>query len=212
MRQLDTCDFCDEPPEGVYEVVPAGVADGPRRLALCATCRDTLRSVVDPLLDVASSDGERSEPSEEASGEAASSQAGSESPDVATRESGRETSTDEESSGASESVAADGTSAADVTDPSTDSTTDKAPSSATSETEPAGAETGGTGGTPAERPDGYAQVLRLLQNRDEAIARDDLRTLATNAYDVSERTFERALDAAIEQGDVEETNAGLRTV
>jgi len=55
-------------------------------------------------------------------------------------------------------------------------------------------------------------VIRLLQNREGAMPRADLRSLATNAYDLRERTFEDALEAAVENGDVEETSGGLRTV
>jgi len=51
MRQLDSCDFCGERAEGVFEVVPGSAAGGARRLALCSDCRETLQSVVDPLLD-----------------------------------------------------------------------------------------------------------------------------------------------------------------
>jgi hypothetical protein len=196
MRQLDTCDFCGEQPEGVYEVVPEAIAGGPQRLALCASCRDTLQSVVDPLLDAAErgAGAESSSSASENSGQQsepapASTSNRPEQPDIA-MPSGTESSDDaavEEA--AAEERARD------------DSTTEESSAAESQATE-----------SPARKPDGYAQVLRLLQNRNEAMAREDLHALATNAYDLDSRTFEQAVDAAVENGEVEETADGLRTL
>lgn len=60
MREVRTCDFCGEDATGVYEVVPAS-ADGAvdaRRMLLCDDCRETLASVVDPLLETLESEGD----------------------------------------------------------------------------------------------------------------------------------------------------------
>jgi hypothetical protein len=62
----------------------------------------------------------------------------------------------------------------------------------------------------AKRPPGYAQVLRLVRNRDDALERDALESLASSAYDVSAAEVRQAIDAAVENGDLEETDAGIR--
>jgi hypothetical protein len=193
MRQVDACDFCGDAPDGVFEVVPAALPDGPVRFALCTDCRTTLETVVDPLLaaDQAATESSRSEGAESA----------------------------DRSAGAESGVAAD---------PDTDDAAEAAPNTPTAMREPpdeggadddTAAESGDDGGvtieqqgggTPAERPDGYAQVIRLLENRDGGMPRGDLRALATNAYDLTDRTFEAAVDAAVENGDVAEGADGLR--
>ncbi|MCG1004358.1 MULTISPECIES: hypothetical protein [Halobacterium] len=200
MRQLDTCDFCGGAADGVYEVVPASVAGESRRLALCADCRATLQSVVDPLLDAAAegpdSAPERSEVNDnaEATPERDSSAAESEASDEST-----EDGIVIESQPASESEDADDEDSDKVADDGSedDDTEDSDDSSATQS---------------KRRPSGYAQVIRLLQNRDGAMPREDLRALATNAYDLGGREFENAVEAAVENGDVEESAAGLRTI
>jgi hypothetical protein len=187
MRQLDTCDFCGDAPEGVFEVVPGDIDGGPVRLALCANCRDTLASVTDPLLD-ADTNPETTDTADTAEEQSAS--------DAGDDTTGEPTDSDDDF----EPATAD----ADADDDDTEAAAD------------AGDEEGVTieeqgGGTPARRPDGYAQLLRLLQNRDGAMPRSDLRALATNAYDLTEDTFEAAIEAAVANGDVEETRKGLRT-
>jgi len=187
MRQLDSCDFCGERAEGVFEVVPGSAAGGARRLALCSDCRETLQSVVDPLLD----DAKRTTASSDSQGAA-------DSPDDEPDPRGASDTSDsvpdaepaEETDSVSESV-----------------------SQRDADSEGVTIQSGGSEASPQERrPDGYAQVIRLLQNREGAMPRADLRSLATNAYDLRERTFEDALEAAVENGDVEETSGGLRTV
>jgi hypothetical protein len=206
MRQVDACDFCGDAPDGVFEVVPATVPDGPVRLALCADCRATLETVVDPLLAA-----------DDAGGAAT------------TGESTPDRSRSGDAGAASEPTDADATASSDDDDdaagdaPRTPTamrdSPDETPSSDDSggeDGEPGDDGGGGItieqpgGGAPADRPDGYAQVLRLLENRDGGMPRDDLRALATNAYDLTGRTFETAVDAALENGDVEDAASGLR--
>jgi len=204
MRQVDACDFCGDAPDGVFEVVPAAVPDGPVRLALCADCRTTLETVVDPLLAADASD--------QTAGETATADSRSGGAEPVTR------STDGEPGPASGSVS-DGAADAAPNAPTgmRDSPDQGEPSEDTAGGSPD--ESGDDGGitieqqggdTPAERPDGYAQVLRLLENRNGGMPRGDLRALATNAYDLTDRTFEAAVDAAVENGDVEEGADGLR--
>jgi hypothetical protein len=190
MRQLDTCDFCGDAADGVYEVVPASVAGESRRLALCTDCRATLQSVVDPLLDAAGSPSAAPEPeSESVVAESAERTDDDTQTDAAeSADSTAEPAADDgiviESGSADEPEAAE---TVDVDDADTSSTQSK------------------------RRPSGYAQVIRLLQNRDGAMPRDDLRALATNAYDLGGREFDEVVEAAVENGDLKESPAGLRT-
>lgn len=200
MRQLDSCDFCGDAAEGVFEVVPGSAAGGSRRLALCTSCRETLQSVVDPLLDDADTEnrtspanaGAADSPDDEPDPRGANA-----TPDSASEaEPAHET---ESASATAEETSGDGgtSEAARGSESDGGGVTIQSGSSAT--------------GSSERRPDGYAQVIRLLQNRDGAMPRDDLRALATNAYDLREQTFEEAVDAAVDNGDVEETSSGLRT-
>ncbi len=74
------------------------------------------------------------------------------------------------------------------------------------------AEDGDAAGEPAsaDRPPGYGNVLRLVRNRDESLARDALESLASSAYDMTASEVRQAVDAAIENGDLRETDAGIR--
>lgn len=199
MRQVDACDFCGDAPDGVFEVVPAAVPDGPVRLALCADCRTTLETVVDPLLADA--------------GDATTDESGTtdderEPPEAATHPAAPDASPGTVDSGAADAAeTAPGTPTA-VRDAADRDGADDSPAEQPDDDGITIEQQGG--GTPAERPDGYAQLLRLLENRDGGMARGDLRALATNAYDLTDRTFEAAVDAAVENGDVEETSDGLR--
>ncbi|WP_336035936.1 hypothetical protein [Halobacterium yunchengense] len=198
MRQLDTCDFCGDAAEGVYEVVPASVAGEPKRLALCADCRATLQSVVDPLLAAASATGTATaDASDDASGEDAADTATADSTDAG----------DSTSAESPRDADADGTDSEGVTI----EVGGRDDADAGGDADPAETEGPSAGGSPARRPSGYAQLIRLLQNRDGAMPREDLRALATNAYDLGDAEFEAAVEAAIENGDVEETAGGLRT-
>ena len=223
MRQLDSCDFCGRPAEGVFEVVPASVAGESRRLALCADCRATLQSVVDPLLDAAESNrSARGESagresmggSESTGGESADSESSTGSSvensetDVASHELDA-TPVDEAATAEGESSNDGSTaSASDESAAPDDGVTIDAEGS--SGTERSGSAEESSRGR-ERKPEGYAQVVRLLQNRDGAMPREDLCALATNAYDLDERQFDDAVDAAVENGDVQETGDGLQT-
>jgi len=194
MRQLDTCDFCADAADGVYEVVPASVAGESRRLALCADCRATLQSVVDPLLDAADREATpNSDPEPEP--ESKSGAESGRSDDTNSDDSDASASASDAETGEDGIVIESGSDSAEETADADEGTTD---------------ESGGESGR-ERRPSGYGQVVRLLQNRDGAMPREDLRALATNAYDLGGREFEDAVEAAVENGDVEESPAGLRT-
>jgi len=233
MRQLDTCDFCGAAADGVYEVLPASVAGDPKRLALCTDCRTTLQSVVDPLLDAAESTTTAPDAS---AGSDASTTAGDTDGAASTTAGDSEMDADGETVPDSGTAVDDALDAAGDTDDSVAAAPPDEPDSSPAdhtdgitieaESESVDAETAENGdATAAEgtetrasetartpRPDGYAQIVRLLQNRDGAMPREHLRVLATNAYDIGGRQFEDAVDAAVDNGDVEETADGLRTV
>lgn len=204
MRQLDSCDFCGEPPEGVFEVVPASVAGEARRLALCADCRATLQSVTDPLLDAARGSSDEQSGTEQAATPATRAEAKPPSGDAFAPDTVASTDDGDESG-----------SATTVDDGVTIDANDDAAASSDGTEDPASSDDAADAATDDEsterKPDGYAKVVRLLQNRDGAMARDDLQALATNAYDLSASTFRDAVDAAIENGDLTETSDGLRT-
>ncbi len=186
MHQLDTCDFCGDAADGVYEVVPASVAGESRRLALCTDCRATLQSVVDPLLDAAGS------------------------PPAAAPE--PETEPVQRTDDDIETDAADSASSAVESDADDGIVIESGSGDESGEREAADSDDADTSSTQSKRrPSGYAQVIRLLQNRDGAMPRDDLRALATNAYDLGSREFDEAVEAGVENGDLEESPAGLRT-
>ncbi|CQH61916.1 uncharacterized protein HHUB_3588 [Halobacterium hubeiense] len=189
MRQLDTCDFCADAANGVYEVVPASVAGESRRLALCADCRATLQSVVDPLLDAAGTPAAAPE-----------AESKSETEPESESESDRRDDADADASPSVDSAAESGDDEDGIV----------IESGSRDEQEGGNAENADSG-KPERRPSGYGQVIRLLQNRDGAMPRDDLRALATNAYNLGGREFEDAVEAAVENGDVEESPDGLRT-
>lgn len=212
MRQLDSCDFCGDEPEGVFEVVPASVAGDARRLALCADCRATLQSVVDPLLAAV-------EAGESMGGAQAGADESTETDDASHELDATPTEEPEPE------VSDVSTSPDDGVTIDAGGSSDGEESDATAEPDAAGGSTGlgkssttGNPGTTGEssrrrerKPEGYAKVLRLLQNRDGAMPREDLRALATNAYDLEGRQFEDVVDAAVENGDLQETGDGLQT-
>lgn len=231
MRQLDTCDFCGAAPDGVYEVVPASVAGDPKRLALCADCRDTLQTVVDPLLDAATEQrdsnagrGPRSDspPAESTTQSTPPTHSGTAIDDAIENTGERDADPSDDTAATSDDESA----ATDVAGSGDDGVTIEAGDGSEvadsdgaedgtdgdeTEADAADASEAAAGGSRARRPDGYAQIIRLLQNRDSAMPREDLRALATNAYDLSGREFETAVEAAVDNGDVEETGSGLRT-
>lgn len=72
----------------------------------------------------------------------------------------------------------------------------------------------GDGGAPAE--DGPSltalentKVMRLLQNRAFPVDRAEIRTVAINAYDISESEFDTVIDAAIDRGLIGEENGQI---
>ncbi|WP_232686483.1 hypothetical protein [Halobacterium zhouii] len=202
MRQLDSCDFCGNTPEGVFEVVPASVAGDARRLALCADCRETLESVTEPLLAAA-----------ESAGTADSSPSGTsdatETTDSPTRDGSADATGDQRTGATAADTAGD--QHADAASGESTASEDDAVTIGDAESSHQQRDHGDADEQPERKPPGYAQVVRLLQNRDGAMPRGDLRALATNAYDLGEREVEEAVTAAVDNGDLQETSDGLQT-
>lgn len=219
MRELSACDFCGGEAAGVYEVVPGDIPGvSARRMVLCDGCRDTLADIVDPLLDAGRAGGRAK--AERSSG---SQPAASADEDGRTGELAADTEMDAEAEtepgagpdsepDAAPGPAADPESAAEPeaapsVDPGSESTPDAEPvpeSNAEPDDESAEPER-------VERPAEYGKVVRLVENRDAGIPRDDLEELATSAYGLSHVDVEEAIDFALEQGTFEETSSGLKT-
>jgi len=201
MRQLDRCDFCDGPADGVYEVLPPAVEADERRLVLCADCRDTLATVVEPLLaelgapapspapgDSSAASDVTVAPDDADAGVTAAADAANEDADEA---SNADVANEDATAGGEAEAVADA---------------DDAVSRAAAEV--AADVVGSPGG---ERPQGYATVLRLLRNRPDGMTRADLAELAGSAYDLPERAVEAAVEAGVENGDLEADGDRVRT-
>jgi hypothetical protein len=65
-------------------------------------------------------------------------------------------------------------------------------------------DTGGDGSDADDRPSMSAlentKVMRLLQNREFPVDREEIRAVATNAYDLEESQFDAVVDAAVDRG------------
>ena len=197
MRQLRTCDFCGDEPTGVYEVLPASLAPTEaeqRRVALCADCRETLESVLEPLL--ARPDGAEP-PSNPPARNPSTPATDPERNPVAEPKPARES---EPAPERDASVEPDESEAGDEADADARRSEREAARREVRRTAPRG-----------DRPPGYDKVLRLLQNREGAMKRDDLRALVTNAYGLGDDEFDAVVDAAVENGDLDEGRKGLRT-
>ncbi|MBX0323961.1 hypothetical protein EGH21_13060 [Halomicroarcula sp. F13] len=52
----------------------------------------------------------------------------------------------------------------------------------------------------------YSKVMRLLQNRQLPVDRDEIRAVAVNAYDIEPEEFDAIIDAAVDRGLIAEEN------
>jgi len=180
MRQVRTCDFCGDDATGLYEPLPDSVPDSPR-LLLCDECRDQLGSLIDPL--VAQIEGGTVSSSEDAAGGPPPRDAPTEAPDggaTPDQRTSRETSPAEPEQHASSVVG---------------------------ESRDAGGrsqkERGGT-------PHGYRKVMRLLENRQLPMARDDAEQLAMEAYELEPDEVAKTIDHAVEYGRLREIDGQLK--
>ncbi len=206
MRALERCDFCDDGPARVYEVVPPELEPTPseqRRVALCEGCRIRVERLLEPLLDRLDPGGER--------GSGYGFGTGTESEDGADGGSagdGVDTGRGGESHGTEPETAEEPTergSAGGVTvgyDASGDETADSG----------TGADETADSGTGADDrpPRAYGKLLRLLRNREFPMDRDDVEGLAAGAYDLEREEVEAIVDHAVERGELVEDGRRLR--
>lgn len=203
MRELRSCDFCAAPAAGAYEVVPGDIPGvSSRRMVLCDDCRDTLATVVDPLLDaIPGGPGG-------AGGAAAGVESAAPEPEPAAEpEPSPEPEPEPEPSPEPTPEAEPTPEPEPSPEPSPEPEPDR-----TDETR-AATEPIETPSKPEriERPEGYGKVVRLVENRESGIMRRDLEELATSAYGLSASAVDEAIEFALEQGTFEETDGGLRT-
>jgi hypothetical protein len=182
MSRLSACYFCGAAlEESLSEVsLEPGVSD-PTTVTLCPGCQEKLETV----LAVTSQDSpvERDQPQGHEPGTASATDAGEEARDPEV--------------GPQDPVGDGGDS--QIADPS-------------------GSGNGGSGADDGDRSivEGdqeisaleYNKVMRLLQNRAFPVDRQEIVTVAANAYEVSRRDCDRVIDAAIERGLLAEDEAG----
>lgn len=211
MVQLRSCYFCGGVGDSLreYEVVPdhLGSSESGRSAVLCSTCHEKLRRVLEPLAEAAESP--QAPDPEPASLQEVTFEAGPVASDDAA-------SPADEGSANAEGMAEDDSTtegnpptdeapptAAEAPEAGTTATADDDPSEDADATE--------SPDTNAEEavPEEYYTVLRLLQNREFPMERDDLTGLVTGAYDVSEPQCERILETAIDRGVLVEKGSTL---
>ena len=207
MREVNRCDFCGEGAAGTFEVVPPerDPTDEGRRMVLCEGCRDTLGSVLEPILggngDPGGGTGTTTvvaEPEREPT-------AGVDSP--------TEPKSDESvPSSSGESGDADGEGPARATDaPLAEALESGCVEGMTGAVDGEGVE--GTGAKPrsARRgtPPGYRKVMRFLENRDFPMDREEAETLAAEAYGVDRETVSATIDHAVKHNRLREASGKL---
>lgn len=212
MREVRTCDFCGDEAAGTFEVVPPETdPDGEgRRVVLCPGCRDTLASVIEPLLAAAGDDtADRgsetttvvAEPDRETGAES-SDRPGSESvagsgPDPGPSADGVSPTGDEDATGGGSEEPADRTNIAEAM---------------AGEERVESAEEAGGRPQSARRgtPRGYRKVMRFLENRDFPVDREEAETLAAEAYGMNPGAVSAAIDHAVKHNRLREVSGELR--
>lgn len=175
MAQLEDCYFCGTVEDALdsYPVIPPETyppEDVQRTVVLCPTCREKLGRVLDPVVEYL--DAPETDTLEEHEDDSEVT-TGSDDESVATPEA---------------NAGAEGTTEESESEPG----------------EREGPEEGvdSDGDAPAEPalPDGTGDVVRLLRNREFPVERDDIVTVATNAYGLRRGECDDAIDALIERG------------
>ncbi|ELY45249.1 hypothetical protein [Natronorubrum sulfidifaciens] len=215
MRALRTCDFCGDDAAGTFELIPPELEPTDteqRRVVLCPDCKAHLEDLLEPLL--ARLDGDSAEPPTEtatahvdeqtprtADDEAGSDSNGTDSHATLTLEDGITF----DAAGTREGAA---TTDAEPTESPTaeDSTTtaDAAEATADPAEEPA------SNDTRRRPPNGYGNVVRLLQNRELPMARSAVEGLAAGAYDLESHEVDAIIDYALETEEFVEERGELR--
>jgi len=216
MRALRSCDFCGEQAVGTFEVMPAELDPTEaerRRVVLCDSCKDTLGTLLEPLIDrvdVSTDDGETADKSEreDADAETRTDLIGASAEDDGSLLGGTSNGDDEpkpgdtaDLTGSTQEVTESAGSGADQ------STADASDGSAEEPTSGAESQSGGT--RPDGKPENYGRVLRLLRNREFPMTRAEVVTIATSAYQLDARNVQAIIDEAISRGEFGETNGQL---
>lgn len=222
MRALRSCDFCGERAVGTFEVVPEELDPTEaerRRVMLCESCKGTLQTLIEPLVDRTSdaTASQRTDSETETSAES-SRDDGSETDDGRTNDL-IESTADEDGSllGQPDDGADDDTSGkADSSEADPDETTGESGEPDHAEELPTTAETDATqngqsgSASKSDRPDNYGRVLRLLRNREFPMTREDIVTIATSAYQLDARNVQAVIDEAIDRGEFVEADGQLQ--
>lgn len=200
MRKLRTCEFCGGDAVGTFEVVPADLVpsgSNGRRAVLCEDCRTRLEGLLEPLLARARSTADADAPpvadrEDRSSVDADDTTADSPSDSPESDRGPGDGSTDD--GVVLESGGVDGS----ATDPADDG-------------DESGRRSGGNGpGAASDRPRAYGKVIRLVRNREFPMDRSAVESLAAGAYDLDEFEAKKAIDRAIEEGELREDGEQLR--
>ncbi len=237
MRELRNCDFCDGNALGAFEIVPPELNPDEaeqRRVVLCESCQSTLSELIEPLLARAGAapSGGSEQPTggrpgdtrtggEDAASDGAITIGGTEASEPeASDETVRDETVNGNRTGAggahtdSSQARKRSGSGAQTQPGDTGVTTDSNAAEAGGSTASTATETQATGNTGITRqssaPPAYRKVLRLLRNRELPMARTDVETLASGAYDLEDDEVEAVLDHAIAEGDLVEDGRQIR--
>lgn len=231
MDRLSSCYFCGAALDASlseYPVVPRSLDPDPseqQQVVLCSTCRTKLATVVKTVVDAAAdertTDDDRTTLMDEAGIDP--------QPDPTEISDADETGLLD----GDDDPLADSGPSRDGTGRAAESEDDRGTSSASPDdtgrtADDAGRNTGGgrgdsdgrdrdadTGGGD-DTDDGptlsrleYSKVMRLVQNRDLPVPRNEIREVAVNAYDIDPAEFDAILNAAVERGLIGEENGQL---
>lgn len=223
MDTFSSCYFCGaalEDPLGSYRL-------GETTVVLCHPCHsrlETLLDAADATVETEALEDSAAVESGSTSGESSSRDRSADEeprpsidratpdPDTADAESAAPTGDDPAAAPDDET----GNAAADDTDPGENaadpgSTAETAPASGSeASADDASADTDGDATDVELSAREYRKVLRLLRNREFPIDREEIETVAANAYGLSRAECVAVIDAAIERGRLKETADGLR--
>jgi len=227
MREVRTCDFCGDEAAGTFEVVPPerDPAGEGRRMVLCPGCRETLASVLEPLLvGSGSADADTGTAPDEGPGTGRTTVVAEpeRDPDDAGAGPSSETAAGPEDRRAGQSSApgTDGVSPPNSGGDSTDAGRSGDENAGGNTGEDIGAAIGGDESAEAsgERrrstrrgtPRGYRKVMRFLENREFPMDREEAETLAVEAYDMDPEAVSAAIDHAVKHNRMREVSGDLR--
>lgn len=208
MRALRNCDFCGDQAVGTFEIIPDELDPTEaerRRVVLCDSCKDTLQTLIEPLIERAGRNADRQRSPE--NGE--SSATGDETDTGEDRTNDLiESSSDEDGSllGETDDASPEG-SAPEDSDP--EGTEDDGERSS-DESDASSQTAQSSESVKNDRPDNYGQVLRLLRNREFPMTREEVVAIATSAYQLDARNVEAIIDEAIDRGEFAEADGRLQ--